>query len=104
VREPSFIIKIAADSIGELRASDVGRVLESASEDERGGVAAFITGARPELTGKVKVFLEALREESIISLLWGCLPLDPEFEDRRQTGWGTKTKAGLVACLDRIYR
>lgn len=46
-----------------------------------------------------------MREEQkarIIELLWDSLRRDPEHEDRRQTGWGTKTKEGLIACIDRI--
>lgn len=45
----------------------------------------------------------ATKTEQIIELLWDSLKRDPENKDRRQTGWGTKTKTGLVACLDRIY-
>jgi hypothetical protein len=40
----------------------------------------------------------------VVELLWDSLKRDPEHKDRRQTGWGTKTKVGLVACLDRIYK
>lgn len=46
-----------------------------------------------------------MREEQkarIIELLWDSLRRDPEHDDRRQTGWGTKTKEGLIACIDRI--
>jgi hypothetical protein len=43
------------------------------------------------------------RTEAIAELLWDYLKADREHKDRRQTGWGTKTKAGLVASLDRIY-
>ena len=42
-------------------------------------------------------------EHQIIELLWDSLKRDPEHKDRRQTGWGTKTKLGLVACLHTIY-
>jgi hypothetical protein len=43
------------------------------------------------------------RAEQVVALLWDSLKRDPEHKDRRQTGWGTKTQIGLVACLDRIY-
>ena len=43
-------------------------------------------------------------EEKIIELLWDSLKRDPEHKDRRQTGWGTKTKQGLVACIYRINK
>jgi hypothetical protein len=42
------------------------------------------------------------RQQSIIDLLWDSLKRDPEHKDRRQTGWGTKTKTGLIACIDLI--
>lgn len=42
------------------------------------------------------------QEEQIIALLWESLKRDPEHKDRRQTGWGTKTKVGLIACIRRI--
>lgn len=43
------------------------------------------------------------KEVEVFELLWDSLKRDPEHKDRRQTGWGTKTKVGLMACLDRIY-
>lgn len=43
------------------------------------------------------------RDSEALELLWDSLKRDPEHKDRRQTGWGTKTKVGLLACLDRIY-
>ena len=42
------------------------------------------------------------QETCVIDLLWDSLKKDPEFKDRRQTGWGTKTKVGLIACITRI--
>ena len=35
-------------------------------------------------------------------LLWEQLKHDPIHADRRQTGWGTKTKEGLIVCIERI--
>lgn len=43
------------------------------------------------------------QQKMIVDLLWDSLKRDPEHKDRRQTGWGTKTQQGLIACLDRIY-
>jgi hypothetical protein len=43
------------------------------------------------------------KDEAILELLWDSLKRDPEHKDRRQTGWGTKTKIGLITSLDRIY-
>jgi hypothetical protein len=45
----------------------------------------------------------AKRDEEIIELLWESLKRDREHKDRRLTGWGTKTKVGLVACVERIF-
>ncbi len=42
-------------------------------------------------------------EDKMIAFLWDYLKRDPDHEDRRQTGYGTKTRIGLVACLNRIY-
>lgn len=36
---------------------------------------------------------------AVIDLLWQSLKRDSEHADRRQTGWGTKTKEGLVHCI-----
>ena len=41
--------------------------------------------------------------QAVIDLLWDSLKRDPEHKDRRQTGWGTKTKVGLLASLHRIF-
>ena len=38
----------------------------------------------------------------ILDMLWEHLPKDREHKDRRQTGWGTKTKKGLIGSLTRI--
>jgi hypothetical protein len=48
--------------------------------------------------------MDEKKAQKIIELLWDSLKRDPEHKDRRQTGWGTKTMVGLVACLDTIYR
>lgn len=47
------------------------------------------------------------QKRKFLGLLWDSLKRDPEyygtrFEDRRQTGWGTKTQVGLLACIERI--
>ena len=48
--------------------------------------------------------MDEQKAQKIVELLWDSLKRDPEHKDRRQTGWGTKTQVGLVACLDSIYR
>lgn len=42
------------------------------------------------------------QEQAILDLLWDSLLRDPEHKDRKRTGWGTKTQAGLIACIQRI--
>ena len=44
------------------------------------------------------------QESQILELLWDSMKRDPEHKDRVRTGWGTKTKTGLVACIERIMR
>lgn len=51
-------IKIAANSVSELRKSDVFRVLEQ--NDNRPALAAFISTARPDLADEVS---EIMAEE-----------------------------------------
>lgn len=56
-------------------------------------------------TRKVKarkeiVFNEA-QQKAVIDLLWDYLSADPNYP-RVRTGWGTKTKEGLIACIQRI--
>lgn len=38
----------------------------------------------------------------MIDLLWDYLQPDREYRNRVYTGWGTKTKEGLCACIERI--
>lgn len=38
----------------------------------------------------------------VIDLLWDSLKSDSQHKDRKQTGWGTKTKQGLISCIERI--
>ena len=49
------------------------------------------------------------QEKQIIELLWGSMVMSqppniraPYDEPRVETGWGTKTQTGLVACIARI--
>ena len=43
-------------------------------------------------------------QADVVDLLWDYLKRDPEYKDRRMTGWGTKTKEGLAACIRSIVR
>lgn len=54
------MIKIAADSIEQLRASDVDRVLEQNDARHRAGLAAYISEKRPDLAGDVSDVMEEL--------------------------------------------
>lgn len=42
------------------------------------------------------------QKNAVMDLLWDSLKRDPKHSNRRQTGWGTKTKVGLCACIERI--
>jgi hypothetical protein len=53
MRSPSFILKIAADSVQQLRRVDVFRVLDNCSEEEQKPVARFIVSNRPDLAGEI---------------------------------------------------
>lgn len=53
MRAPDYIIKIAADSIAQLRRTDVERVLENCDDDELQPTADYITVSRPGLAAKV---------------------------------------------------
>ncbi len=47
------LIKIAGNSVQELRRSDVFRILEQNAEEQRSALAAFITKERPDLADEV---------------------------------------------------
>lgn len=42
------------------------------------------------------------QEQELLELLWDYMKKDPAHKDRVRTGWGTKTKQGLVASVRRI--
>jgi len=52
--------------------------------------------------------IDPVQENKLIELLWHSLKPDPlrndsgYSDDRRMTGWGTKTKQGLIACIESI--
>jgi len=53
------------------------------------------------------------QKQMVLELLWGSLKQEPApdrkwkrrkpEDERRQTGWGTKTRCGLCACIGRIF-
>ena len=61
--DPAHAIRIAADSIDELRRPDVYRVLDTYGGAEREAVAAYITKPRPELAEEVDECLRDLAAE-----------------------------------------
>lgn len=42
------------------------------------------------------------QKAALVNLLWEYMKRDPEHKDRVRTAWGTKTKEGLCACIERI--
>jgi len=46
--------------------------------------------------------LNEAQRARIIDLVWDVMKKDKDHKDRVQTSWGAKTKAGLVACIERI--
>ena len=63
MRNPDFIIKIAADSIAQLRRSDIERVFDTCTDEELQPLANYITANRPDLAGKVEEELDYQLEE-----------------------------------------
>lgn len=55
-RTPDYIIKIAADSVGKLRAVDVFRVLDTCSDEERKPTARYIVANRLDLAGEINSY------------------------------------------------
>jgi hypothetical protein len=49
---------------------------------------------------KASLPFSASARTALLGLLWDSLKRDPDHKDRRQTGFGTKTKEGLVACIE----
>ena len=58
MRQPDYIIKIAADSVGQLRRSDVERVFDNCSDEELQPTAKWITENRTDLASKVEQELD----------------------------------------------
>lgn len=44
------------------------------------------------------------QKDKMLALLWNFLKDDPQHLDRKRTGYGTKTRDGLIACIDRIIQ
>jgi hypothetical protein len=62
-RNPEFIIKIAADSVQQLRRSDVERVFDTCTDEELKQTANYIRSARPDLAPKVEQELDYQLDE-----------------------------------------
>lgn len=63
MRTPDFIIKIAADSVKQLRRSDVERIFDTCTDEEMEPTAKYITAARPDLAAKVEQELDYQLDE-----------------------------------------
>lgn len=55
-----------------------------------------------EVKPKTEITLTEFQKTKLLKLLWDSMKRDPEHKDRKQTGWGTKTQFGLIACIERI--
>jgi hypothetical protein len=67
MRNPEYIIKIAADDISKLRRVDVFRVLENCSDEELNATAEHIKTKRPDLELEVSSSLSDISAERQIS-------------------------------------
>lgn len=56
MRKPEYIIKIAADSIQQLRRIDVDRVLDNCSDEERKPTVLAILAAHPDYAGEINAY------------------------------------------------
>lgn len=46
--------------------------------------------------------MDLTQKDALLELLWNSLKPVEGQPDQRQTGWGTKTKIGLLACIERL--
>lgn len=46
--------------------------------------------------------LNSKQEQALINLLWECMKKDKEYRDRVQISRGTKTKRGLIMCIEDV--
>ena len=60
---PKSYVKVAADSIGELRRCDVYRLLSGLDEDKRSLMAAWIIDGRPDLKAEVAACLHDIASD-----------------------------------------
>jgi hypothetical protein len=67
MRNPDYIIKIAADDISKLRRVDVFRVLDNCSDEELKSTAEHIKAKRPDLELEVSSSLSDISAERQIS-------------------------------------
>jgi DNA repair protein RadC len=81
-------IKIAADGVESLRASDVGRVLEQQQSPESlQALADYITQHRPDLRGTVQRDTAAIKEEN------GWTDSETESSSAQNTGYSSENTA-----------
>lgn len=63
MRQPEFILKIAADSVAQLRRADVERIFDNCSDEELPITARYIATHRPDLAAKVEQEVDYQLEE-----------------------------------------
>jgi len=63
MRNPDYIIKIAADSVEQLRRSDIERIFDTCTDEELEPTAEYITATRPEFAAKIEQELDYQLEE-----------------------------------------
>jgi hypothetical protein len=61
-------------------------------------------GLKPEQKNYDKAIVNAYETHPLVELLWNSMKRDPQHKDRVQTGYGTKTKQGLVLSIARIMK
>jgi len=104
-----FTLEIELDNDEMQTADDVGRTLKEQGCYLRGCTfEAEDSGIIRDLNGKdigkwsVADSNEDAEVEAVAGLLWDYLKRDTEHKDRRQTGFGTKTKTGLLRSIKSI--
>lgn len=79
-----------------------------ANSEIRAGESGAIRDINGNTVGKWEVtnieVREDIQQDSIATLLWDYLKRDPDNKDRRQTGYGTKTKQGLYLSISNILK
>lgn len=94
--DPSNHIKIAADSIGQLRQADVWRVLDSVDPEHRGKVYDYVTSNRPDLKAEADDVMDDLNGMAEPATMQPAAQSPPEptptpAAPESQDGWNSET-------------